>query len=176
MIDRIKLSKLMSFILRHHPDQFGLTLDPDGYLEIGALVKSITDRFTDLSEDDIIDIVNNSEKKRFEISGTKIRAMYGHSVDVTVTQTESEPPEVLYHGTERSSVQQILKDGLVPMGRQFVHLSVSQKDAYQVGSRRDPKPVILRIKAKDAYKKGIKFYKSGDLFLTRNVPPDFIKE
>ena len=82
----------------------------------------------------------------------------------------------MYHGTSKDSVDKILAGGLRPMDRQFVHLSVNEKDAYAVGSRHDTEPVILKIMAGQAFADGIEFYKEGSLFLVKEIPGRYVKE
>jgi len=118
--------------------------------------------------------VENQKKRRFEIKDDKIRALYGHSV-LKISYKESEPPEFLYHGTSRKNVNRILKEGLKPMKRKYVHLSLSREEALEVGKRHDRNPQILLILSKKAYERGIKFYKAGDIYLTEHIPPEFIK-
>lgn len=43
------------------------------------------------------------------------------------------------------------------MNRQYVHLSIDEEIALQVGKRRDSEPVILKILAKKAFDSGINF-------------------
>jgi len=66
---------------------------------------------------------------------TRVRAAYGHSVDVTLDPTDAPVPDELHHGTAPRSVDAIERDGLRPMGRQQVHLSASVADAESVGRR-----------------------------------------
>ncbi len=175
-MNTIKLSKFLSFILRHHPEKFELKLDKKGFVAIDKLVNVIRQKFPNVTKETILQLVNSQEKKRFEIVNDKIRAIYGHSIKVDLGLPETEPPEFLYHGTSRKVVKQILTTGLKPMSRQYVHLSSTNEDAYKVGLRHDKNPVILKIRAKDAYKEGIKFYKTLDnIFLTKEIPPKFIE-
>jgi len=61
------------------------------------------------------------------------------------------------------------------MGRQYVHLSLDIKTAYQVGLRRTKNPTILQISALEAYKTGINFYQEKDgIWLSDSIPPQFI--
>ncbi len=90
-----------------------------------------------------------------------------------IKKQEAEPPEILYHGTARRFLPAIKEKGLLPMSRQYVHLSVDTDIATQVGKRRDSEPVILKIDAKKAYEDGVKFYIGNDKvwlcdFLTAN--------
>jgi len=103
-----------------------------------------------------------------------IRARYGHSVPVSFDEDETTPPEELYHGTVPASIDDIRKNGLKSMDRQYVHLSMDEQEAYSVGLRHDPRPVILTIKALEAHEAGYTFYKTGPLFMVRDVPPQFI--
>ena len=85
------------------------------------------------------------------------------------------PPDVLYHGTAHKALGTILNDGLMIMGRQYVHLSVDTETAVQVGKRRDTAPVILVIDAHKAYTDGIVFYKGNDkVVLADYVPARYI--
>ncbi|WP_429076864.1 RNA 2'-phosphotransferase [Aeromonas veronii] len=55
------------------------------------------------------------------------------------------PPIALYHSTSPELARIILKDGLLPMGKQYVHLSIDIDTAIQVGRRKSNKPVLLQI-------------------------------
>ena len=35
------ISKFLSFILRHHPEQIGITLDKDGWVDIDTLLTQV---------------------------------------------------------------------------------------------------------------------------------------
>ena len=167
---RMRLSKLMAFILRHDPEQFGLKMNEDGFVSLADLVEAIGQKRRWVTEEHIRDIVESSEKKRFEIRGEWIRASYGHSRDVQHVGEEREPPEFLYHGTAREFAAKILQEGLWPMGRRYVHLSTTLEAAWQVGRRRDPRAVVLLIRAHEAAGAGVRFFLAGDLYLTAHVP------
>jgi len=77
----VKVSKYMSYLLRHNPD--GLSMDEYGYVDLDKLVRKIRERFQ-VDENFIRKIVENSERRRFEISGNKIRALYGHSIHISL--------------------------------------------------------------------------------------------
>ena len=165
-----KLSRKLSYILRHNPGKFGISLDPGGWVPLNELSEK-----TGISMEKILEVVRRQEKRRFEVKGGRIRALYGHSV-MAPSYEPAEPPDVLYHGTSPESARKILEEGLKPMGRAYVHLSVSPEEAFYVGRRHSEKPVILRIRAAEAFRNGIEFYRAGDLYLTRYLPPEFIEE
>lgn len=169
-----RLSKHLSYLLRHHPEEENLTIDDKGFVSLKAVLKSLeTTKHSWASKDDIEYLIENSSKKRFEIKGGKIRALYGHSIDVKIKEKQ-EPPTKLYHGTSPKSVDSILDEGLKPMGRQYVHLSISEQEALRVGKRHHPEPIILVIDSLQAWKDGIEFYKRGDLYLSEQIPPEYL--
>lgn len=174
MVERKRLSKFLSYVLRHNPLKFGIELDKEGFADLDKITELLSAKFPGINKETIIEVVRTSPKKRFEIIGGRIRAVYGHSIEIDLNLPEVEPPEILYHGTSRKAAGQILKSGLRKMTRQFVHLSITDTDAYQVGLRKDSKPVVLEIRARDAYCSGIKFYRSGNLYLTKEIPIGFI--
>lgn len=175
-----KLSKTISYALRHHPEEFGLTLDSEGYAPISALLDALgqrVERWKSLQEGDIVEMMAQAEKQRFEIRDGKIRAFYGHSTLAKMEHEEAVPPDILYHGTTPQALQAIRSSGLKPMKRQFVHLSADIETARQVALRRTNRPVILKISASEAYRHGIKFYLGNEMiWLAEPIPPKFIMD
>ena len=177
-MDYTKLSKEISYALRHAPWEYELELDSEGFVHVEQLINAINesgnyDRPITIS--DLEYIIKSSDKKRHEIQGDKIRALYGHSIPMHISKDVIVPPDVLYHGTTHKALDAILCDGLKPMSRQYVHLSIDTDTAVQVGKRRDDSPVILVIDAHKAYTDGISFYKGNDkVILADFVPVDYI--
>jgi putative RNA 2'-phosphotransferase len=172
----VELSKFLSFVLRHKPEAIGLTLDAQGWGWIEELVLKSNAAGTRLARNDVLRIVETSEKKRFTLSddGQRIRAAQGHSVAVDLGLTPREPPAVLYHGTATRFLDRILAEGLTPQGRQQVHLSTDQETAQHVGQRHG-KPVVLLIDARRMHQEGFEFFLAENgVWLTHQVPPDFL--
>lgn len=169
-----EVSKFLSYVLRHHPEAIGLTLDREGWADIGLLIICATKNAKHLDQHLIKSIVENSDKKRFAISedGLHIRAVQGHSSQqVSIEYQEKIPPEFLYHGTATRFLPSINEQGLNAKSRQHVHLSADEDTAIQVGLRHG-KPVVLKIKALNMYEKGFKFYQADNgVWLTKSVPP-----
>lgn len=169
----------MAYALRHHPDEFGLTFDQEGWVSTDDLLAALRRRRSEwrqLQLSDLQAVIAQSEKKRYEIQDGKIRAYYGHSVAQKVEREHSVPPSALYHGTTPHAYKKIQKDGLKPMGRQYVHLSEDQETARQVALRRTDRPVILQVMARDASDAGIHFYSGNDkVWLADPILPAFIQ-
>lgn len=168
------LSKLMTKALRHTPEEFGLMLDPeDGSCPASELLTAIRaqSRWSWVTMEDIGQVVRNSDKQRFELENGRIRARYGHSHD-HIRYAPGEPPAVLYHGTNKQALSAIMREGLRPMGRQYVHLSEGTHFATLAGSRRG-ELVILQVDTVQARQSGAVFYYAGnEVWLADRVPAD----
>ena len=169
-------SKFLSLVLRHKPDVLGLTLDPQGWVSVEALLAAMAANGRALDRAGLERVVAGNDKKRFEFSddGGLIRARQGHSVDVDLGYAPAAPPARLYHGTVARNLDAIRREGLLKGRRHHVHLSPDAATARTVGSRRGA-PVILAIDAAAMSAAGHSFYRTGnDVWLTDAVPPAFI--
>jgi putative RNA 2'-phosphotransferase len=165
------LSRVISHALRHEPWVYELELDDAGWVPVDALLAALRAEkpaWEGVSEADLAQMMAEAEKQRFEMRDGKFRALYGHSTPQKLSREAAEPPATLFHGTAPKTVALIRKDGLRPMGRQYVHLSV--------GRRKAKDPVILRVRAGDAHVAGVRFYRGNDLvWLADTVAPEFVE-
>jgi putative RNA 2'-phosphotransferase len=173
------LSRIASHALRHEPARYGLTLDADGWVAIDAFIAALgrTDpRWLGLHAADFQEMIAASAKTRHEIDGDRIRAIYGHSVPGRLTHDPVVPPAILFHGTSPQAAELILREGLKPMSRQYVHLSPTLDVALEVGRRKAKEPSLLVVDAAAAFAAGIHFYRGNELiWLADAVPPQFIR-
>lgn len=171
----VKLGKEVSFALRHHPERYCLDMDEQGWVDLNQLLDALKDKYGELNENDIIDLMKCSDKQRYELKDHRIRAYYGHSFEVKIKKEIQCPPTILYHGTAQRFIDSIMEKGLQPMDRQYVHLSIDDKTAWQVGRRHDSHPIILEIHAYEAYKDGLKFYLGNDnVWLSDVIPTKYL--
>lgn len=168
----IKLSKIMSKMLRHKPEEAGLELDlSDGSCHVNDFLRVIQSLpgWEKVKLTDIERVVRNSDKQRFEIKNDRIKARYGHSYQ-KIDYIAGNPPDILYHGTNEQALPFIMEEGLDPVGRQYVHLSESTEFAALAGNRRG-KLVILKIDTIKAREEGIPFYYAGnEVWLAEWIP------
>lgn len=69
-----------------------------------------------------------------------------------------------------------MTNGLRPMARQNVHLSIETATAMNVGRRKDRQPLLLRIDAKRAWQAGIAFYQGDEVvWLADHIPAEYIR-
>lgn len=171
------ISKFLSYVLRHHPDKLGITLDENGWTSVAILLEKINVEPYSLSMEQLEDVVATNNKKRFAFNEDKtmIRASQGHSVNIDLALQPKEPPNYLYHGTVEKFITSIQDKGLIKGTRQHVHLSADKETAINVGSRRG-KPIILTVRSGEMHTQNHAFYQSENgVWLTEEVPTEFIE-
>jgi len=171
-----RISKLMSYVLRHNPAELDLDMDTQGWVSIEQLIVNARSKGKTINRDLLETVVRTNDKKRFTISedGRKIRANQGHSISVDLSLEVVTPPSVLLHGTAKKNLDSIMKDGLSKMSRHHVHLSDNKTTATAVGSRYG-KPIVLKIDAERMVEDGFEFYLSENgVWLVETVPAMYI--
>ncbi|WP_049920052.1 RNA 2'-phosphotransferase [Halobiforma nitratireducens] len=176
---RRRLSTFLSGALRHFPDDVDLELDDRGWAEYGDLLVAV-ERTYDWADEEAVDAVIAADPNgRFERTDDearrRVRASYGHSVDVDLEPTDAPVPDELYHGTAPETLPSIREDGLRPMSRQQVHLSGSLEAARRVGQRHTSDPVVLVVDAGSMLVDGRRIAKRGrETYTTDRVPPKYL--
>ena len=169
-----KISKYLSYILRHRPDSIGVKMDKYGWVDIDELMEKSKD--IPLSREVIEKVVKSSDKQRFSIKENKIRANQGHSIEVDLQLVPQKPPQKLYHGTATRFLESIQSKGILPKSREYVHLSKDVETAENVGKRHG-KAVVIEIDTGKMYEDGYLFYLSDNgVWLTKKIPYDYCKE
>lgn len=174
--ENTRLSKLLSYILRHNPGEIGIHLDEHGWADVDELITKLKlkNEYINLNILKHIATINNKKRFAFNNDFSKIRASQGHSINIDLGYTEKQPPDVLFHGTVEKFVTKIFKEGLKKMSRHHVHLSADKATAMKIGERRG-KPVILIITSGEMFKAGYKFFLSDNgVWLTEYVLPQYI--
>jgi len=176
-----KISKHLSYVLRHNPGAIGITLDKNGWADVDLLIEKSQDKI-EFTFEDLKEVVKTSDKQRFKFNDdeTLIMANQGHSIDVDLQLKPIVPPFKLYHGTAPRFLPSIMKEGLKKMNRHHVHLYSEENmdKAKNTGSRHQKgvEAAVLIIEAKQMNNEGYKFYKTdNDVYLTDAVPPKYIK-
>ncbi len=177
MNDTKQTSKLISYWLRHHPEDGGLHIDDFGWVHVDSLIKALAEKGQVFTPIEIIELSKSFDKVRWEFSadGDKIRATHGHSIEVILDEKAVTPPALLYHGTSLNKVDAIKEYGLMAMQRQFVHLSTDKEVAISVGKRHG-KPLLIEINAAGLDRDGWIFYQTSDnVWLTTSIPPGYLR-
>ncbi|KAI1315166.1 tRNA 2'-phosphotransferase 1 [Mortierella claussenii] len=166
----VKLSKALSWLLRHNAESQGVAIRPDGYVKIQDVLKH--PKFRGYTINDVLQAVDTNEKKRFQIledaNGNKeyIRAVQGHSIKAVADLGLEEIRDaslipVVIHGTMFSKWQLISTQGLSKMNRNHVHMAVGFPGANGVISgMRNACNLYIYIDTAKALKDGVKFYRT----------------
>ena len=96
-----RISKFLSYVLRHHPDSIGIELNRQGWTDVEELLQKAGQGSMRITLDELRTVVKENDKQRFSFSkdSMRIRANQGHSIEVDLGYEEVLPPNVLYHGT-----------------------------------------------------------------------------
>lgn len=175
--ENTRISKYLSLVLRHAPEAAGITLDENGWTDVGILLKQLTINGYPVSPAGLDHVVTSNNKQRFIYNEdrTRIRASQGHSVAIDLAYAEREPPAVLYHGTAEAFLSSILETGLDKRSRHHVHLSAEDETARRVGQRHG-KPVVLVVDAARMRVDGYTFFCSANgVWLTEQVPAAYLQ-
>jgi putative RNA 2'-phosphotransferase len=175
-MDVVRVSKRLSFVLRHRPASVGVSLDEAGWVDVGELLAALSAHGLPLTRAELEAVVATNDKARFafDATGSRIRASQGHSVPVDLGYAAATPPAELFHGTVDRFLPAILAEGLRPGRRHAVHLSADVATARTVGARRGH-AAVLRIDAAAMAADGVAFSRSANgVWLVAAVPPRYL--
>src|SRR4051794_38827667 len=115
----VHISKFLSRHLRHAPEDLGLTLQPGGWVEVDDLLAGCKRAGLPLSRAELDEVVENNDKQRFAFDepGPLIRPNQGPPPPVDLQLEPATPPDVLYHGTAKDTLDEIMAGGLKRMKR-----------------------------------------------------------
>ena len=166
------ISRKLAFLLRHSQDPLYVDLN-GGWAQVSAITKALN-----ISRAQLDEIVAKDEKGRYmyDTHKQRIRACQGHSIPgIIVDMEQPEPPQYLYHGTATRFLDVIMKEGLKPMSRQWVHLSKDYETAVNVGTRHG-NPIVLRFNAQQLVTDGHKLYRSlNGVWQVKYVPAQYLE-
>lgn len=183
---RRQLSKFVSGALRHFPEDAGIEVDKAGWTDFASLRTAVKRQYDWADGEALAGVIATDPKGRFErtgdsgetdtaTAGGRVRAAYGHSIDVTLDKTDDPVPATLYHGTASRNDNSIREEGLKPMGRQTVHLSESVAAAREVGRRHAADPVVFVVDAEAMQSDDRRIVKRGtETYTTARVPPQYL--
>lgn len=176
------ISRIILKALRHKPESLGLTLDLAGYCCVEELVRALKEKGYQVTKEDI-DKVGENERFSFDQYHTKIRADYGNSIGLLLSNMypqDDKPPNILYHGTSFDAISNIQEKGIIRFAyeglraRDHIFMTELPSVALKKGSRHG-KGVGLPVYAVKMYENGYQFYHAkNDIWLTDYIPPEYI--
>jgi len=181
----VKLSKSLSYTLRHGAAKQGIAMAKDGTVLVADLLQHPSYRHCSLT--DIERVVRNNNKQRFALldgpGGWRICANQGHTVEVEDLEleaiTDAAQLPVAVHGTYLRHWGAIRAGGLSRMQRNHVHLAAGlpNTDGVISGMRHNSQ-LYIYIDVAAAMKDNMHFYRSRNgVILTDGfdgcIPPKY---
>jgi RNA:NAD 2'-phosphotransferase (TPT1/KptA family)/8-oxo-dGTP pyrophosphatase MutT (NUDIX family) len=130
-----KISKSMTYLLRHGAFKERIAIQDDGYMTFDDVKKWLLDHSHCVVTDAmILEIVAEDKKTRFSVKDQGpnapklIRANQGHSITVNVPMHKYTQDNILIHGSYAKNRESILSNGLQKMSRQHIHMTVIPDD------------------------------------------------
>ncbi|KAM4554728.1 tRNA 2'-phosphotransferase 1 isoform 2-T2 [Odontesthes bonariensis] len=165
----VRLSKTMSYALRHGANQMGLEMGTDGFLFVDDLLAH--PQFRSYTLQDVERVVATNDKQRFRLCShpedgrLQIRANQGHSVQVMdlelkpVLAGAPDCPAEAVHGSYLHNWSSIQQQGLSRMKRTHIHLAsgLPGEDGVISGMRKNCDLAVF-IDVPKALADGIEFF------------------
>lgn len=169
-----KLGRFVSGTLRHFPESAGVEMDKCGWVNLNSFCEVVERRYSWMRKEYLYALVESDEKGRYEIRDSRIRARYGHSVDIDLDYPESNFL-YLYYGASPEEVDVLLENGIFPIKQRYVHLSTSYEKAAEIALIHTESPVIIQIDAQEAQKDGISLKLATDcIVLAEKILPEYL--
>lgn len=152
------MRKRLLSILRQNSEQVQLYFDTYGYTPVEPLLaylRTLKGCGT-TTRSDLREIVENDPGHFFDWDGGDlIRTTHGFMpVKTKGRLAEVAPPEVLYYGTHRKLIRQVMAAGLLPIASEYIQLALTV-DA--IGEPLDTLSLVA-VQAQGAYFAGVRIY------------------
>ena len=173
-----RLAKMLAYLLGHRPDEFGLVLEPGGWIPVKQLLQALHEEpgFTRARAADLERLAVLVSPPPLELSGDRVRGLNPESPELRHDPEGSLPP-ALYLAISPKIHLPVWEEGLrPPPGRELV-LARTPEMARRLGKRRANDPVPVTVHAQAAAKKGLVFQAYGEeLYLTSAaIPREFLQ-
>lgn len=173
-----KLSRMLSYVLRHRAEKLGLSLSSDGFASVAEILQLPSFRQASSTEEEVLTMVRTCKKQRFawKYAAGKVwvRANQGHTIsaisDLALLSPVEDPGDlrVCIHGTYFVHWGPICRKGLQDMGRNHIHLVAREPGQEVMSGMRSDVQIAIYVDAARAMADGCKFFRSAnDVVLTR---------
>ncbi|KAJ3190330.1 tRNA 2'-phosphotransferase 1 [Gaertneriomyces sp. JEL0708] len=166
----VRISKAMSYLLRHGAAKEGLPIREDGFMLVQDLLSH--PRLKAQTFATIQSIVATNDKQRFTLHQDPdtqrwyVRANQGHSMNLAVDMTpimDAKECPVAVHGTYSRFWLSIAREGLKVMSRQHIHFAVGRPgEDGVISGMRSSTDILIYIDVEKALADNIPFYRSSN--------------
>ena len=169
------LARMLTYILSHRPDEFGLVLSEEGFIPIKHLLQALAAEpsWGFVRRYHLDQLAGLMSPPAFEVVEDRMRAL-----DPARLRREAgePPPALLYAAIPPKAHARVWEEGLkTPPDRELV-LAATPELAKKLGRRRAPDPVMVTVQAQAAARRGISFTGYGEgLYLAPVLPRDLLQ-
>ena len=169
------LARMLTYILGHRPDEFGLVLSEEGFIPIKHLLQALSAEpgWGFVRRYHLDQVAGLMSPPGFEIVAEQIRAI--EPAQLRRSPGES-PPALLYAAIPPKAHARVWEEGLKPPPDRDLVLAATPDLAKKLGRRRAPDPVVVTVQAQAAARRGLSFTGYGEgLYLAPALPRDLLQ-
>ncbi|MEJ5347624.1 MAG: hypothetical protein WHS46_02925 [Desulfosoma sp.] len=169
------LAKILTTMACTLPHEYGLFWDDDGTMPWKEFYWALQEdpRLRFVRESTLKELALLGHALPFVLDGSRLRLVAGSSTLPLFSSVE--PPDRLFTGIRPQQLPSVRLDGLRARHRSYVPLWVHKETAERMARRRTSSPLVLEIRAREAYAAGELFYQAGeDFFLARAVQASYV--
>ncbi|HEX8620544.1 MAG TPA: RNA 2'-phosphotransferase [Allosphingosinicella sp.] len=177
MADSTRISKSLSYWLRHKPQAGGLTLDRAGWAPVVGVLAALRKAGLPGDAESLFEVIAGSDKNRFELSEDRasVRARQEHSVEVDLDWPAAEPARASVPRHRRTLPRGHLRRG-AEADEAAPRPPLARSGDRDSGRSAPREAVILRVASGRMAADGHVFRLSGNgVWLTDGVPPGYLE-
>jgi putative RNA 2'-phosphotransferase len=170
------LAKVLTYLLCHRPDEFGLVLDRDGFVSVKQLLQALAAEhgWSHARRHHLEQLAGLLQPPRFELAGDRFRGLI--PAPANLRRAGEAPPALLYIAITPKAHERVFESGLKAPGDRELVLAHTRELALKLGRRRSPEPVLVTVQAQAAAKSGVALESYGEeLCLAREIPREFLQ-
>ncbi len=170
------LSRILVYLLGHHPDEFGLVLAEDGSIALKQLLQALSHEpgWGFVRRHHVDQVVQLQKPPAFAVAEERIRCL--EPGPALLRRAVKMPPPLLYLAIPPRAHERVWQEGLKPAGGQELVLARTKEMALKLGPRRAHSPILITIQAQAAAKSGLSLTGYGEeLYLAPALPRDFLQ-
>lgn len=162
-------------VLRHEPDSLDLELSDHGWTSWEDLTSGANAYLEDdFSQDDLQSIVREHENGRLEAEDDRVRSIEKHTTS-QVSYDFQEPSQDLFYAVAEKDREKLLRNGFQRTDGGFFKAHETRDEAKDERPGLE-NPVVLRIKAEEAWFDGTVFYRHADNWYMKGVQAEHLEE
>ncbi len=169
------LARMLTYILGHRPDEFGLVLSEEGFVPIKHLLQVLTGEsgWGFVRRHHLDQVVGLMSPPALEIMEDRIRARAPARLR---REAGESPPALLYAAIPTKAHLKVWEEGLKPPPDRELVLAATPELALKLGRRRAPDPILVTVQAQAAARRGLAFTGYGEgLYLAPALARDLLQ-